>query len=812
MNNIFVLAFTATAISSFCLGAAEKIVFQDDFEKDIAQWKIPANSSSGSFLDKSNAAGGKKSLLLPVMQGFQSQKIKVQPSSRFQLTFDSFSDVYGKFSVKIEEYDVKGNPLTIPAVNSTNDVMWEAGRNKRKFWYQMSLPFDTSANCDHIRILFSKSSNSRVWIDNIVITQVNSRDILKVEPLSPGKVSKFNSNSLALPGPDGLMYPNWTWAGVHHEVNKKLGTFEVNASGAVPNDGKDDTMAIEAACAKAAENGGGVVKFGPGTYRLTRKLMINSDNIIISGAGRDKTRLEFGLPDSEVTILPVGNLNIRKWSKIEIFFRAKGAKKVVVTYNGRVTDEITGINKITALSKAGDFKKVVVSAGKIIKITGDGRHIIKASVFYEGGAVKSSETLISSGGDGHHGGPYSHSVISFIGRKLSKSISIRNELHRGDRSVMVDNASGFKSGDYIMVEAPLTERWSKLAHNTCTAWGSFRQFVTQVEKVSGNTITIVQPLRIDYPLADKPVIRKFMPVNYCAIENMTISQVGEIQKELKMGTVIFSVAANCRANNLVIDRPGTQAVFGSLVKFCEISNCVFRNPWWPKSGGLAYTGWEQAWDCLIENVETFRMRHAPILNWTSSGNVIRNSIFHESDAQWHSGWCRDNLYEQCTIESNTREHFGYGYAFYSTPTDDSMHGPIGPRNVIYNCRAVSMYSGFYLGGMNQQWMLMYNTLTVDSGPGIISRFGCRDNIIKGNIFVLKNSASPLVYYEFMDNTGDALIDNTVYGGNGKLFSGPGKPGKTENNKFHPLSSARVTAKPPVPSIYKWQLEKYRREH
>ena len=131
------------------------------------------------------------------------------------------------------------------------------------------------------------------------------------------------------------------------------------------------------------------------------------------------------------------------------------------------------------------------------------------------------------------------------------------------------------------------------------------------------------------------------------------------------------------------------------------------------------------------------MRHAPILNWACSGNVIRESTFHQSDAQWHSGWCNENLFEQCAIEAVGETRGSYGYGLFSTPIDDSMHGPNGPRNVIYNCKVEGVKGGACLGGMNQQWMLMYNSFLVENGPGVIERFGNRDNIIQGNVFILK---------------------------------------------------------------------------
>jgi hypothetical protein len=106
--------------------------------------------------------------------------------------------------------------------------------------------------------------------------------------------------------------------------------------------------------------------------------------------------------------------------------------------------------------------------------------------------------------------------------------------------------------------------------------------------------------------------------------------------------------------------------------------------------------------------------------------VIRDSRFHQSDAQWHSGWCNENLYENCLVEAVGETRGSYGFGLFSTPVDDSMHGPNGPRNVVYGCVVKGVKGGACLGGMNQQWMLMYNSFEVESGPGVIERFGCRD--------------------------------------------------------------------------------------
>ena len=49
-----------------------------------------------------------------------------------------------------------------------------------------------------------------------------------------------------------------------------------------------------------------------------------------------------------------------------------------------------------------------------------------------------------------------------------------------------------------------------------------------------------------------------------------------------------------------------------------------------------------------------------------------------------------------------------------------------------------------------------------------------------------------------------LLNNRIYGGSGQLAAGPGKAEKGEGNAFYPYTPAPPPAKPPVPSIYRWQ--------
>jgi hypothetical protein len=245
-----------------------------------------------------------------------------------------------------------------------------------------------------------------------------------------------------------------------------------------------------------------------------------------------------------------------------------------------------------------------------------------------------------------------------------------------------------------------------------------------------------------------------------------------------------------------------------MAKWCEIRDCIFDDAWFKGGGGTAYTGWDRCWDCLIENIETFKMRHAPLFQWAASGNVIRKSIFHDSDGQWHAGWTNENLIEQCVITSVTG-HGGYGFGMWASPPQDTAHGPNGPRNVVYNCDVTSVKTGLWMGGMNENWLILHNRFTVQKGYGVFAKTASFDHIIKDNVFILKDNSSPMVFLASPDCIGVEITGNLSYGGNAKIASGSAKPILLEDNQAFPLAQA-PRPKTAIPSIYEWQIAQQRK--
>jgi hypothetical protein len=598
-------------------------------------------------------------------------------------------------------------------------------------------------------------------------------------------------------GPDGIVYPNWTKCGVQGGIPKVKAVVSIEDFGAKANDQIDDSEALAKACLAAGKMGGGAVLLGEGLYYLDRMVTVRHDNVVIRGKGSEKTNLIFrySIPDNGVAFYnPSAGGRVGKNTRIEMHCKPAGLMKMSVMVDDMV------IGQWSRSKHSGNtFAFTIYGRNAIGKIS-DGKHILKGIAEYKNGTKCTGEISIILDSKFNDTGLIAdtRAAITFAGRGTTgRKLKLAKDGKRGDMTLELESTDGLRVGDCIFIDGPATQRWKKLTKNACK-WGVYRQYEVVISDIKNKTISINQPLRIEFPIIDGSYVQKVIPIQRCGIESLRIEQT----ENLWISTVVFYYGWNCWAKDVTVKKCGRFPVYGSRAKWCEIRDCVFDDAWFKGGGGTAYTGWDKCWDCLIENIETFKMRHAPLFQWATSGCVIRKSVFHESDGQWHAGWTNENLIEQCVIES-VRSHGSYGYGMWASPPQDTAHGPNGPRNVVYNCDVSSPRAGLWMGGMNENWLILYNRFIADSGPGVSAKTASFDHIIKDNVFILRDGKSPMVLLATSDCLGVEIIGNRLYGGNGTLAAGKARPTVFEDNKAFPLGNApRPT--PKVKSIYQWQ--------
>ena len=604
-------------------------------------------------------------------------------------------------------------------------------------------------------------------------------------------------------GPDGIVYPNWTRAGVQGGIPEVPVVADIVDFGGVPDDDADDADALDAACRAAGQQGGGAVLLGEGTWYLDRPVTIRQDGVVIRGVGAENTRVIFryGLGDDGIRFYtPEEGGRVAPDTRIELHAAPTDLQEMRI-----FIDDVLLRHWQRSLHSGNSFA-TSTNAAKAFDELEDGEHTLIGTATYQDGTEKRLEmpVTLDSDYDDRRDVPRSNLAIGFVGGGYDgPKHELAEDGERGDMQVTLEDVGDLQVGEMVVIDGPATERWKEITRNACQ-WGTYRRNMYRVEAIDGNTISFDQPLRIEFPVIDGSYVQRINVIESCGLEDLYIEQA----ENLWLTTAQFQYAVNCWGRGVTVRMCGRNPVYGHMAKFCEIRDCVFDDAWFKGGGGTAYCGWENSFDCLMEDVETFKLRHAPLYQWAASGNVIRDGVFHESDAQWHSGWTNENLFENCVITS-VRGNGGYGFGMWASPPEDTAHGPNGPRNVVYNCDVSSEREGLWMGGMNENWLILYNRFIVEAGEGVFGKEASFDHIIRGNVFVLQDEASPLLRLATPDCIGVELIDNALYGGNGEFAAGMGEPEVLRGNEAHPLPGeddlpARPT--PPVESIYQWELE------
>jgi len=794
--------FAATA---FSVAAQQEIVLpipNGGFEQGLKGWQIPEGEGMCTLSDE-QAASGKYSLKVVDTHpkngsDARATRIPIKGAGAFELRGKYYPVSGSGLGIYVRILDKDGRVLNA----DSSHLRGLGGTDKQ--WRSFALPLYTSEDAAYLELWIHSYSHAKVeaYLDDFEFVSLGDKGMkppwegqYKIRPEQTDRLTPAD-----VVGPDGIVYPNWTKCGVQGGIPEVQAVAKIEDFGGRADDDADDSPALSQACEAAGRKGGGAVLLGAGTYYLDRPVTVRHDNVVIRGQGADKTKLIFryAVPENGVGFYtPAPGSRVGKNTRLEMHCRPTGLMKMTM-----MVDEVV-VGTWARSTHSGNTFAYARYGRHVLGKLPDGPHTLQGLAEYRDGSKLTGEIpiILDSSFDDRQAVPDSRAAITFAGTGWAgPKLKLAEDGKRGATTLTLESVEGLQPGDCILIDGPATERWKKLTRSACK-WGTYRRYEVVVEKIEGHKITINQPLRIEFPAIDGSYVQKIVPIQRCGVEDFYLEQT----ENLWISSVVFYHGWNCWARGVTVKKCGRFPVYGSMAKWCEIRDCVFDDAWFKGGGGTAYTGWEHSWDCLMENIETFKMRHAPLFQWAASGCVIRKGLFHESDGQWHSGWTNENLIEQCVIES-VRGHGGYGFGMWASPPEDTAHGPNGPRNVVYNCDVTSQRQGLWMGGMNENWLILYNRFVVDAGQGVFAKTASFDHIIKSNVFVLKDQKSPMVFLATPDCIGVEVVGNKLYGGNGKFVDGLGKPAVLEANEAFPLGEA-PRPEPKVPSIYEWEKAK-----
>lgn len=799
MKNVFVLSLCSLLAGS-ALSAGE-LKFQSGFEDGLQNWELPPGRAQVSVSDI--AASGKKAAEVRFDPAGKPEKqhrgvlwSKKIPLSRgiYRVTGKiQLAEGYGA-TVGIEFYNARNRKI------GNNGFHYGSAPASKDAWIKVDFKgaaYSGDTSYARVKLYIPHSIKQVIRLDDI---RLEALPVTAAPPpwqpqykIRPEEKAKLTAADF--PGPDGIVYPDFTYAGARKDVLNQAGKTVIQLA---VKSGDDLYEPLRKAIDSLPADGG-TVKIPAGEFKMAKMLTITKDFVTLEGAGVDRTKIDFTYDtgDGRVDLYGIENgSRIAPKQPIHLYARPAGLRALKLEVDGKE------FGRFTRGLHSGNASFYVKNLPASVK---PGKHKLRGIAEYQSGETFTTEAEVTVDKTCRPTLPPQapRGFIAFQGKGFRyKDYRIAKDGVRGAFSVEVQAKDHpFRAGDIVVLRALETPARRAVTGNACN-WGNFRSTHLFVEKVEGRKLTFNQPLRLDYPVADLSFVRKFDIIRGGRIAGMTL----ETKFDYWVSSVTFEYAADCVAENLKVIRCGRNPVYGTHAKFCSILNCEFDGSWFNGGGGTAYVGWDTCSDSLIDGIVTRRMRHAPVVQWGASGNVIRNGTFYHCDAQWHAGWSTENLFENCTVISDTREYGGYGNIFWASAPEDGAHGPNGPRNVVYNCDGSSISDAVYLGGMNENWIFAWNRFRAKNGVGFFLKTSSFDHILKGNTVILEDKTSPFLLFATPDCGGVELIDNLFSGGNGKLYDGLHKPFLEKGNRIIPLDTSLPRPRPAVPSLYEWQLK------
>jgi hypothetical protein len=609
-----------------------------------------------------------------------------------------------------------------------------------------------------------------------------------------------NPLAVDLPGPDGGMMPNFTFAGISGGIPEVPVVARVEDFGAQANDGLGDNDAIEAALRHVEKSGGGAVLFGEGVYDLSRPIVVTSDETVLRGQGMEQTRLRFAYD------LPVGGMKIIRPQEGARVTQGDFLEAHINTTRMKSFAFYVGDREISRLgpdySTGGDrFWMKELVRQHLDKIT-NGPATLRLVVSYWDGTVQETSVNVVFDVDDPPGPGSIRDLddvasIEFVGDRWTHwrgRYQLTEDALRGSLRLQVDRDCAFEPGDLFILSTPPSPAFIQSIQSGRPDIS--RMQMLTVKQVEGNRIHLNQPVRIDFLASEGTTVTGRRPIRRSGVEDLTL----EHTEKQWIDGITFATSLECWVKGVRVKAVGRNPLKVFDGKNFQAEDSEFIEARFLAGGGTGYVGFSRNWDSLFQRIHCSGLRHAPVVQWSAGGNVMRNSSFESSDINYHMMWPYENLIEQCTIDAKMGTG-SYGYGLFAQKPEFAIHGPGGgPRSIIWNNQFQSPKSGVYLGGSNEGWVFAYNHFEVESGPGMILRKKVTDTVIYRNSFMLKESANPVISFETEDCEHVRIVENNS---NAEvLFKGPSTPVDSKNN----LGLSQVNAiQPTEPSLYEWQM-------
>lgn len=438
-----------------------------------------------------------------------------------------------------------------------------------------------------------------------------------------------------------------------------------------------------------------------------------------------------------------------------------GVKDFGATGNGITDDTQAFINAI--LSLGGNEGVILIAEGDyLISSTLN----IPSNIVLKGEGAGKSNLLFNLGNQ-----PID--CITMSGQAASDFYLLQGAYNKNSSYILCSQSSYFEAGNLIEL------RQENGGWNTQPAtWADYSvgQMI-RVQSVSGDTLFLKTPLRIQYHASLNPEIRKIEPIQNTALECFSIKRIDNPGNGGGYNIGI-NLAAACRILGVHSEKSNASHVHLNSCHSLRIEGCYFYDAF--QFDGTATRGYGvtlsmHTGECLIQDNIFRKLRHAMMVKTGANGNVFgynysiepyRSELIHDfsGDISLHGHFAYTNLFESNICQNIIIDHYwgpsGPGNAFFrnraelygiimTTPSGAASNGQIFCGNEI--TKNQFGYGQFTLTGA-QHFSYGNNKLGISVPPGT-NDFSDTSWYLQDPIFWNLSNPLPSVGYPNTLNTG-----------------------------------------------------------
>ncbi|ODM25546.1 glycosyl hydrolase family 28-related protein [Acetivibrio mesophilus] len=279
---------------------------------------------------------------------------------------------------------------------------------------------------------------------------------------------------------------------------------------------------------------------------------------------------------------------------------------------------------------------------------------------------------------------HSSDAFEAITYKRGNWVNLTGGYTRGSRELVVSDPTGFVAGKYVEIQQDNDPAvmYTLPTWNQGWADGAVGQ-IAKVVSVSGNTVTIDEPLRITYKSKLNPVIRTQGFAEYIGFEDFSVKRIDTSDTSM----FYFKNAANCWISNVHSIKPSKAHVSVTTGYRIEVRDSFFDDATNWGGGGHGYgveLGFHSS-DCLIENNIFKHLRHSMMVHLGANGNVFGYNYSIEPYQNEGGNWTPADI--------SVHGHYAYSNLFEGNIVQEitvsDYWGPSGPYNTYFRNRVES---------------------------------------------------------------------------------------------------------------------------